>query len=109
MKEYHTSRTGTSPQPPRGPAAMDKQTRGRWEINDPSEAQSNSYARHSPPRGYSRGRDHDRDREGYRSPHHSSRSRSRSPKRRGDRDRSPRYGGLASREVILEGLPVDIK
>ncbi|KAI4253077.1 MAG: hypothetical protein LQ352_003921 [Teloschistes flavicans] len=51
----------------------------------------------------------DRDREGYRSPGYNgrsrSRSRSRSPQRR---DRSPYFGGPPSREVIMEGIPLDI-
>ena len=46
----------------------------------------------------------DRDREGYRSSGYDSRSRSRSPRR----DKSPYYGGPPSREVILEGLPVEM-
>lgn len=46
----------------------------------------------------------DRDREGYRSPSYNSRSRSRSPRRH----KSPGYGGPPSREVILEGLPLDM-
>ncbi|KAI4285620.1 MAG: hypothetical protein L6R38_000522 [Xanthoria sp. 2 TBL-2021] len=49
----------------------------------------------------------DRDNEGYRSPTYDSRSRSRSrsPQRR---DRSPHFGAPPSREVILEGIPLDI-
>ncbi|KAI4255498.1 MAG: hypothetical protein L6R42_006693 [Xanthoria sp. 1 TBL-2021] len=49
----------------------------------------------------------DRDSEGYRSPVYDSRSRSRSrsPQRR---DRSPHFGAPPSREVILEGIPLDI-
>ncbi|KAI4204202.1 MAG: hypothetical protein LQ350_001393 [Teloschistes chrysophthalmus] len=51
----------------------------------------------------------DRDREGYQSPVYNgrsvSRSRSRSPQRR---DRSPYFGGPPSREVIMEGIPLDI-
>jgi hypothetical protein len=46
----------------------------------------------------------DRDREGYRSP---SRSRSRSNSRSGG-EQSPWRGGVPSRDVIMEGLPVDL-
>ncbi|KAL8796890.1 MAG: hypothetical protein Q9195_000973 [Heterodermia aff. obscurata] len=46
----------------------------------------------------------DRDRVGYRSSGHDSRSRSRSPRR----DKSPYYGAPPSREVILEGLPLEM-
>ena len=51
------------------------------------------------PQGY-----RDRDREGYQSPGYDSRSRSRSPRR----DRSPYFGGPPSREVMMDGLPVDL-
>lgn len=46
----------------------------------------------------------DRDREGYRSSGYDSRSRSPSPRR----DKVPYYGGPPSREVILEGLPLEM-
>lgn len=56
------------------------------------------------PRGAGRRDYRDRDREGFISHGRDSRSRSRSPRR----DRSPFFGGPASREVILEGLPLDM-
>ncbi len=63
----------------------------------------NKYPRSgSPPSRENRGTYRDRDREAYRSPSYDSRSRSQ------QRDRSPYYGGPASREVILEGLMLDM-
>src|SRR5947208_10927697 len=58
------------------------------------------------PRRHSRGGYRDRVREGYRSPRYDSRNRSRS--RSGGRTRSPYLGGPPSRDVILEGLPIDM-
>ncbi|KAI9821495.1 MAG: hypothetical protein M1832_003343 [Thelocarpon impressellum] len=49
----------------------------------------------------------DRDREGYRSPTRDDGTRSGSRPRH--RSRSPYYGGVPSRDVIMEGLPVDLK
>lgn len=49
------------------------------------------------PRRENRGRYTDRDREGYRSP----------PRER-SRSRSPYYGGPPNRNVILEGLPIEM-
>lgn len=60
------------------------------------------------PRGQGRRGYRDRDREEYRSPPYRSRSRTRSPSRSPRRGRSPYYGGPPSREVILEGLPLDM-
>lgn len=60
------------------------------------------------PRGQGRRGYLDRDREDYRSPPYGSRSRSRSLSRSPRRGRSPYYGGPPSREVILEGLPLDM-
>ena len=57
-----------------------------------------------PPRSGQYGGYRDRDREGYRSPGYESRSRSRSPQR----DRSPYYGGPPSREIMMDGLPLDM-
>lgn len=74
----------------------------------------NKYPRSgSPPSRENRGTYRDRDREAYRSPSYDSRSRSRSRRPRSrsrsqQRDRSPYYGGPASREVILEGLILDM-
>ncbi|KAF2674884.1 hypothetical protein BT63DRAFT_381570 [Microthyrium microscopicum] len=81
----------------------------RLDYNDSSDSIPNAQYRKSPPRDYSRrNREYrDRDREDYRSPRHDSRSRSRSPSRR-ERARSPWYGGPPNREVIMEGLPMDI-
>jgi hypothetical protein len=62
--------------------------------------------RSPPPRSQARSAQYsDRDREGYRSPRRSSRSRSNS--RGGERDRSP-WHGAPSRDIIMEGLPVDL-
>jgi len=54
------------------------------------------YERSRSPRREGRGRYADRDREGYQSPRERSRSR------------SPYFGGSANRNVILEGLTVDM-
>ena len=51
-----------------------------------------------------RGGYRDRDREGYRSSAQNSRSRSQSPRR----ERSPYYGGPPSREIMMDGLPLDM-
>lgn len=59
----------------------------------------------SPRRGW-RGRYRDWDREDQHLPRDYSRSRSRSQNRR---SRSPFYGGPASRDVILEGLPMEME
>src|ERR1700753_309111 len=99
--------------PPRGPAAMDpsQYRRGRRDYdNDSSEPYSSRSYQRTPPREYSRQKYRDRDREGYRSPRYTSRSRSRSrgsPRRR-DREHSPPYSGNPSREIIMEGIPVDM-
>ncbi|KAI9709377.1 MAG: hypothetical protein M1812_007713 [Candelaria pacifica] len=58
------------------------------------------------PRRNNRDTYRDRDREDYRSPGYDDRSRSQSPARR--RGRSPEYAGPPSREIILEGLPLDM-
>lgn len=66
------------------------------------------------PRGRERAPYRDRDHESYRSPSYESRSRSqnrsrnRSRSRSQRRDPSPYYGGPPSREVILEGLLLDM-
>ncbi|KAL8813780.1 MAG: hypothetical protein Q9200_000033 [Gallowayella weberi] len=49
----------------------------------------------------------DRDNEGYRSPEYRSKSRSRS-RSASRRERSPQFGAPPSKEVILEGIPLDI-
>lgn len=61
------------------------------------------HGRSPSPRGRNGGY-RDRDREGYRSSGYDSRSRSPSPRR----DKAPYYGGPPSREVILEGLPLEM-
>ena len=96
--------------PPSGPREMrqDRQGRGR---GDPRRTSP------SPPRR-ARGRSgyRDRDREGYRSPKYGSRSRSVSPsysrsrsRSRSPRGRRPPHYGPESREVMMEGLPMDMK
>ncbi|KAG5291240.1 RNA-binding protein [Histoplasma capsulatum G186AR] len=67
----------------------------------------------SPPRHRGRPSYRDRDREGYRSPGYDSRSRSRSKSRSRSRSRSQRgprrpYYGQESREIMMEGLPVEM-
>ncbi|KAI9808606.1 MAG: hypothetical protein M1825_003756 [Sarcosagium campestre] len=62
------------------------------------------------PRSRYQGGYRDRDGEDYRSPDYNysrsgSRSRSRSPRR----NRSPRFGGPPSRDVMMEGLPLDLR
>ncbi|KAE8148802.1 hypothetical protein BDV25DRAFT_11957 [Aspergillus avenaceus] len=96
--------------PPRGPPADRRpdysrdrpDSRPRFHSRDRDDYRRRSSR--SPPR---RGRPayRDRDREGYRSPGYGSRSRSHS------RSRSPRrgrYHGQESREVMMDGLPVDM-
>ena len=79
--------------------------RGRdWDRRDRDQGYSNDKRGRDPsPRGVPRGY-RDRDREGYRSPKYDSRSRSQSPRR----DRSPYYGGPPSREIMMDGLPLDM-
>ncbi|KAI9877440.1 MAG: hypothetical protein M1830_003897 [Pleopsidium flavum] len=89
--------------PPRGPAVEAKNGSMReWDLRRERDSarERKDHRRGQSPRGGYR----DRDQEGYRSPGYDSRSRSRSPRR----DRSPYYGGPPSREVILEGLPVEM-
>ncbi|EAS31865.1 RNA-binding protein [Coccidioides immitis RS] len=70
--------------------------------------------RRSPPSWRGRSGYRDRDREGYRSPTYHSRSRSRSRARSHTRSRSrshrrrPPHYGIESREVMMEGLPVEM-
>lgn len=96
---------------PRGPAAdrnrdysRERDSRTRYRSRD-----RDDYRRRlsrSPPR---RGRTayRDRDRVGYRSPGYDSRSRSYSRSRSRRRSRQP-YFGQESREVMMDGLPVDM-
>lgn len=56
-----------------------------------------NYDRSRSPRREGRGRYNDRDREGYVS-----------PRRERSRSRSPYFGGTPNRNVILEGLPLDL-
>ncbi|RAL12210.1 putative G-patch domain protein [Aspergillus homomorphus CBS 101889] len=101
--------------PPRGPAAERRgdyardrpSSRPRYRSRDRDDFRRRS-SRTPPPR---RGRPayRDRDREGYRSPGYASRSRSYSR----SRSRSPRrsrhsHYGQESREVMMDGLPVDM-
>ncbi|KAH6671756.1 hypothetical protein B0J14DRAFT_80316 [Halenospora varia] len=75
--------------PPRGPAG-DRMHNSNY----PDRYERSGRARSKSPRREGRGWYTDRDREGYRSP----RSRS----------RSPYFGGAPNRNVILEGLPIDM-
>ena len=79
---------------------MDRKERGApWDYDN--------HLRGRSPRRYNQHEAYvDRDREGYRSSDYDSRSRSRSPRRR--RSRSPYYGGPPSREVMMDGLPLDM-
>ncbi|EEH35626.2 rna-binding protein [Paracoccidioides lutzii Pb01] len=84
--------------------ARDYRSRERNEYRRPSR---------SPPRRRGRSSYRDRDREGYRSPGYDSRSRSYSRSRSRSRSRSQRgtrrpYYGQESREIMMEGLPVDM-
>lgn len=72
--------------------------------DDNQDHEDHSRGRPTSPRRGNKGGYRDRDREGYRSPRYYSRSRSGSPRR----DRSPYYGGPPSREVMLEGIPLDM-
>jgi len=86
--------------PPQGPAGdwthnSAHPERGRWEDGNDHDRERR-YDRSRSPRREGRGRYTDRDREGYQSP----RARSRS--------RSPYYGAPPNRNVILEGLPIDM-
>ncbi|KAL2373243.1 hypothetical protein RJ035_006011 [Blastomyces gilchristii] len=109
---HDTSRT------PRGPAADRMHPGGDGEISTSRDYRSrerDDYRRPtwSPPRHRGRSSYRDRDREGYRSPGYDSRSRSHSRSRSGSRSRSQRgrrrpYYGQESREIMMEGLPVDM-
>ncbi|KLJ13854.1 hypothetical protein EMPG_11236 [Blastomyces silverae] len=110
---HDTSRT-----PPRGPAADRMHPGGDGEISvtrDYRPRERDDYQRPSwsPPRHRGRSSYRDRDREGYRSPGYDSRSRSHSRSRSRSRSRSERgrrrpYYGQESREIMMEGLPVDM-
>ncbi|PGH00049.1 hypothetical protein AJ79_08320 [Helicocarpus griseus UAMH5409] len=106
--------------PPRGPAAGRRYPDGDYPmIRDsrpdyrPRERDEYRRPSRSPPRRRGRSTYRDRDREGYRSPIYDSRSRSYSRGRSRSRSRSQRgphrpYYGQESREVMMEGLPVDM-
>ncbi|KAI9784494.1 MAG: hypothetical protein M1816_000814 [Peltula sp. TS41687] len=97
---------------PRAPAASDMTSGREWDIRrDRDFARERDYDerdRSLSPRRKRRGRYRDWDQEDHLSRDYSrSRSGSRSRVRR--RSRSPYYGGPASRDVILEGLPVEME
>ncbi|PGH14350.1 hypothetical protein AJ80_05940 [Polytolypa hystricis UAMH7299] len=109
--------------PPRGPTLdrrYDSGDRDYPASRDPrTEYQGRDHDEHrrssrSPPRWRGRSGYTDRDREGYRSPPHDgrrrsySRSRSQSRSRSDRRGRRPPYFGPESREVMMEGLPVEM-
>ncbi|KAI9833288.1 MAG: hypothetical protein M1819_003682 [Sarea resinae] len=104
----------TRTSPPRGPAAdrerLDIAAAREWDRppNRTVSHERSNYRRDGPKSTGRRPRNayRDRDREGYRSPSDGSRSRSRSTDRR--RGRSPQFGGPPSRDIILEGLPVEM-
>ncbi|OAX83643.1 hypothetical protein ACJ72_01992 [Emergomyces africanus] len=110
---HDTSRT-----PPRGPAADRRHPGGDSDIpmaRDYRPRERDEYRRPSRSPGPRRGRSsyRDRDREGYRSPVYDSRSRSYSRSRSPSRSRSHRgprrpYFGQESREIMMEGIPVDM-
>ncbi|KKZ60702.1 hypothetical protein EMCG_04629 [[Emmonsia] crescens] len=104
--------------PPRGPAADRRHPGGDGDIpmaRDYRPRERDEYPRpsRSPARRRGRTSYRDRDREGYRSPGYDSRSRSHSRSQSQSRSRSQRgpqrpYYGQESREVMMEGLPVDM-
>ncbi|MCJ1302592.1 hypothetical protein MMC08_005396 [Hypocenomyce scalaris] len=95
---------------PHGAARSPNNTAGRreWDVRrERDNAQDHDDYNRGRPMSSRRGEKagyRDRDREGYRSPRYYSRSRSGSPRR----DRSPFYGGPPSREVMLEGIPLEM-
>ncbi|RDL36090.1 uncharacterized protein BP5553_06702 [Venustampulla echinocandica] len=96
---YQTSRKDHATTPPRAPASdRIHSTRSDKYHTDERTARHRERSRSRSPRRDGRGRYTDRDREGYRSPRGHSRSRS----------RSPYFGGPPNRNVILEGLPIDM-
>jgi hypothetical protein len=95
--EHHRSMRS----PPRAPAAMDH-SHHRWALHNRDAHYRDRDRSVSPPRRQYL----DRDREGYRSPRRRSRSNSRSGER--EREQSPWRGVVPSRDVIMEGLPMDL-
>ncbi|KAL9049713.1 MAG: hypothetical protein Q9206_005396 [Seirophora lacunosa] len=86
---------------PRGPAVSSTR-------DDPRHHSDTRRGRSPSPRNYRRAYQ-DRDRQPYRSPDYHDRSRSRGRTPTGPRrDRSPLGGGYPSKEIIMEGIPLDL-